>query len=423
MRNTDGLVLDSPLVDPRAEQGQTAIHPVFVLAGLIWGLGAVAATYSDEPSRRLVFQGVSLSATVVLMALFSVRVFMCWMENLVGLLMTVHVLAAVIAGFIAGVPNLAMLRYALLIPAISMVLLAATSGDAAIRGFRGGLTAAIFLVIGYFFSSVRFSELFNPKYRFSELLNPNGFAFLAAMAGISMFDHACRRLLDASPRRLGTGMIAACGTLACIVLCLATKSRTGTAVFLAGAGLRLLFSIGFTRAFLWSLGIGLLGTLLAAGVIGGLGEAISDVYSLDDPLRGISGGTGRFAAWGKVVTEIWLPNFWFGVGPMQSIMQTQTLTDIAGTHNGLLQALAETGLVGTLPLVIVLAIGFRYSWTERKNPNAWPYICLFVGGFLESMAETMFFSMGNPASVLFILSVAVLGTTKKRRAMLQQPAA
>jgi O-antigen ligase len=132
------------------------------------------------------------------------------------------------------------------------------------------------------------------------------------------------------------------------------------------------------------------------------------MYQLFDRRRGVVTGTGRFHAWYHVIHSVWLPNFVLGVGPGLQGELLKAASGIAMAHNGILMNLAETGLVGTIPLLVILAASFRSCIRRRRNRNVHFAIALFAAGFLESLAENMMFSMGNPGSLLFLLSIAVL---------------
>jgi len=79
-------------------------------------------------------------------------------------------------------------------------------------------------------------------------------------------------------------------------------------------------------------------------------------------------------------------------------------------HNGLVAALAETGVCGTIPLVMVIGICFVSIGRSWRDPQIIWAASLFVAGLSESMGEVMLFSIGSPGSLLFMLSVASLTT-------------
>jgi O-antigen ligase len=77
-------------------------------------------------------------------------------------------------------------------------------------------------------------------------------------------------------------------------------------------------------------------------------------------------------------------------------------------HNGLLVALAETGLLGTVPLILLLFYCAKGVFRHRSSAIRPWAVATFAAGLTESMGESMLFSMGNPASLLFLLAVAAL---------------
>ena len=143
-----------------------------------------------------------------------------------------------------------------------------------------------------------------------------------------------------------------------------------------------------------------------------------DLLSLDDKYRSVESGTGRFALWKFVVNELFVQAPLLGVGPGNHYDIVQEAVRHSSAHNGFLMALAETGIFGALPL---LALVFLCTWklmVFRRNPGAAWAAALFVAGLTESMGEIMFFSIGNPGSLLFLISAATLasGSFAEKRA-------
>jgi hypothetical protein len=132
---------------------------------------------------------------------------------------------------------------------------------------------------------------------------------------------------------------------------------------------------------------------------------------LHDQNRSIETGTSRYLAWSYVVHEQWLPNFYFGVGPGRHGPALESAVGVSSAHNGLLINLAEVGVSGAAPLLLVLGLSLARA---RRNPDAGWALPIMVTGIVESGAETMFFGMGSSASLLFLLAVAVLASDPTR---------
>lgn len=120
--------------------------------------------------------------------------------------------------------------------------------------------------------------------------------------------------------------------------------------------------------------------------------------------RGLgSGATGRAEAW-KQAWQIFLDNPITGIG-------FRSLEKVMGgsAHNGYLSSLAEIGLFGFSALLYLILSGTYYLWKKTKDKD-WVFshsillgLCfsiLFASGF-----EAYLFNVGNPTSLLFIVSV------------------
>jgi O-antigen ligase len=269
------------------------------------------------------------------------------------------------------------------------------------------LTWAAFTFVFYHILFVDFAALSNPNYRINLFMNPNGVGFISAMCAASMLDYALR-IIARTHRWLSlkTAIFFA-AVLLCAIVCVATKSRTASIVFFMAVLVRLYLSLGLGRALL--LGIGATVALLVTSSIisTSISGQINEIFQLTDKHRNIAGGTGRFGIWSFVIRDIWLPNFLYGVGPAQHMALTKPVGG-SSAHNGMLAYLGDLGLLGAAPIMILVGVCAVRAFRLRRNPHFYFAITIFAAGIVESLGETMFFSFGNPASLLFLFAVAML---------------
>lgn len=395
---------DSELLRRHQRQGFFA----FLAVGVLWGLGTGFSHFVTTEEFAYWVQGPTLALVMALACVATTRTLTAWTGNVAGLMICLHVVAATLSGLVNGAHHMAIIRFVLLLPAISIMLAAVqVSASGGRDGLRAGLTFAGAMVVLYHLFFLDTDALINPMYRLSAFLGPNGIGFIAAMTGVSMLDYALTRL--GRHRALSLWSVALLAmAFVCVVLCVATKSRTAMLAFTVGVVLRLYLFLGFTRTFLLCTAGASIAFTLAWSLVATFGQRVAEIFQFNDRLRGLEGGTGRFAAWGWIIREIIYPNFLIGVGPQQHTGITNNYINISSAHNGLLANLADTGIVGGLPLIIILLVCVRRGWTVRHEPTYQFAITLFAVGLVESMAETMFFSIGNPGSLLFMLAVAVL---------------
>jgi O-antigen ligase len=376
-------------------------------AGAAWGL---LASFSYLTPAPVVAQGAALVLAAAVVSTITVRWLASWAWFWTGWLIALHALVALFSGLTNRSEPGFVIRYLLLVPAMSMALFAASKGVRAANALRGGLTLSGVCFVAYHLAAADLSRLSDPSYRLSVYLNPNGVAFIAGMTGVSLFDYGLRRLHASRTKVCPVALAAFAGLAACLVVCLATKSRTATLATAVGLAVRLYTSLGFARTLALSAAAALV-MAVAWGAVLTVAETASSTFQLNDPLRAVSGGTGRFQAWRILVAKAWLPNFAFGAGPGSDLELSRIHTSVRSSHNGVLANLVEVGLVGTLPLIVVLIMAARGALRAVRVPDLAFAASLFAVAVVESMAETMFFSMGNPGSLLFVTSVAVLSTS------------
>ncbi|HLH38299.1 MAG TPA: O-antigen ligase family protein [Bryobacteraceae bacterium] len=126
---------------------------------------------------------------------------------------------------------------------------------------------------------------------------------------------------------------------------------------------------------------------------------ISHLFFLNDRYRGLGTGfTGRVAAWEEAI-DLFAANPIFGVGFR---MHERYMTMLSSAHNGYLSLLAEVGLIGVVPITILLiALIWRLARRALARDEVATIGISFVLGYLVIAAfERLFLNMGNPVSVL-----------------------
>jgi O-antigen ligase len=384
-------------------QGARLTGRTATILALAWGLlSGFSAAMSDD--QAAIVQGLALVG-VVIGCLLSVRANLAavaWTRSATGLLIALHVFAAICSALINGASAASTIRYVALLPTFSVLLLVVRSGDRAIRGFQFGLTMSGVIFVIVHLAYLEPAGLMDPTYRISLFLNTNGVGFIGAMTAISLI------ALPRPEARTGRAL-RILGVLACAVVCFATKSRTA---FLALAG-GFATHAGLDRrrrkvALLLLLAV-VLGLVLTGKADALLGR-IDELFMLHDRDRSIESGTSRYDAWAYVVS-LWLQNPFFGLGPGGHEAFVNQALGISSAHNGVLANLADVGLVGTLPLIVLIA---RSLWKGKRHPRRDLALPLVIAGIIESGAEIIFFSMGNPGSLLFMFGLSLLGEPAAR---------
>jgi O-antigen ligase len=374
-------------------------HRLLLLLGAVWGTVTGFSMASEEWAAKAQGAGLALALLIGMITLGPPILFP-WFRLLPGALLTVHALLACGSGFYAGSEMTNIVRYFALVPSFSIILATVYLGEEETRRLRLGLTLAGVVLVVFHLLNLEVREIADPSYRLTVFLNPNSTGFIAAITGVSAFDFALNEL-----RRKGVRALWLLTFAACLLLWLSTKSRTALLTFLVGVLTLVAWRCRSRKArFIVILGSSL--CLLALIHFRGF---FIETLSLDDQYRSVTTATGRFDIWHYILTEIFPESPWLGVGPGNHNELIAAATGSSGAHNGLLMALAETGVLGTIPLVILLVLGFVGLTRHRHDPSlAWA-AALFIAGVTESIGEMLLFSIGNPASLLFLMTVAALG--------------
>ncbi|HVT80713.1 MAG TPA: O-antigen ligase family protein [Phycisphaerae bacterium] len=400
-----------PQLQPQVNRGWWGI---FIAGFAVGVIGLVGLVRNAEGANTQVYQGVGFLIAAMFISYISLRWIDSWTRASVGIYLAAHILVAVAAGLVYSSPWEAIMRYVLLLPMLALMLGVVELGPAAVNALRAGLTAAAFAAVLYSLLHIDMGRLVDPKYRgVDNYLNPNSLGYYSAICGISFLDYAIKRLQEyGSQRKFGTVMRFG-GFALCVVSILATKSRTAALAFVVGALTECVLVLGFKKTLLIALGPALIVLLALPGFLGSAGDWIATVFEFNDRYRSIGSATGRIDSWMITLTRIWPPHWAIGTGPgMHAVYGQQWDLQFVSAHNALLVNLAETGIVGTLPLLAILIGCARNVRWAAYDPARRFAAVIFAAAVAESMFEPTLFSIGNAGGLLVLLSIAVLGRAR-----------
>jgi O-antigen ligase len=252
------------------------------------------------------------------------------------------------------------------------------------------LTAALLVAFAWY-DYVPGTRLGNGK----DVLNPNTIGLVSVSV-----------LLAAMSIRTLLLRLVVMGPIAAIIVL--TSSRTAAVAAVVGLGMIVWLRLrARRRPVLLIAGIGL---ILVVGVTMAYGDVmyrtLDRSYGLSTADRGISSGaTGRVEAW-KWTWELFLRNPVLGVGfrAHESLVKVDS-----SSHNGYLATLAEIGILGFLGVLFLVMRGMRLLWTGSREPGAaFSQSILFglcAGYLLLAVFERYLINVGNPTSLLFLVSI------------------
>ena len=388
-----------------------ATHRFQLLIALLWGTVTAFAMASEMYSSMVQCGGLVVAWLLSLIA-SGCMALLAWTRCRAGLLLAAYIAVACLSGFLNDSESESILRYLAVLPAFSIVLAVVMKGDAAAAQFRIGLTLAGFALVVFHLFYLEPDSLLDPSARLTVFLNTNSTGFIAVMTAVSAVDFVF------SSRTRWQRVFWATVFFLCVVIWLSTKSRTALLALIAGVltfgmlryhvieVLRFQFSRRPLLIVLFLFG--------AVGMMAVRKDFIVDVLSLQDDYRSIQSGTGRYEIWRFVLTEVWPEDPWFGVGPGNHGDLVLEATGSVNAHNGLVAALAETGLCGAIPVLVLIGLCFRSIGRGWRDPRVIWAASLFAAGLSESMGEVMLFSIGSPGSLLFMLALASLAIQRPK---------
>jgi hypothetical protein len=198
-----------------------------------------------------------------------------------------------------------------------------------------------------------------------------------------------------------------------VLIVILTSSRAAAVASVVGLGMVLWLRLRAQgRSVLLIAGIGLM-------IVGGLSilygdvvfKTLDGVYGLTRADRGFgSGATGRVEAW-KWTWELFVRNPIVGVGfrAHEFILKADS-----SSHNGYLATLAEIGIIGFLSVLFLIVRGMHLLWAGSRHVGAGfsqsILLGLCVGYLLLAIFERYLINVGNPTSLLFLVSIMRPGT-------------
>jgi O-antigen ligase len=377
-----------------------SFESTIVVVGLFWGGGTAFVTALGD--NVAVGQTMLLLATLALLLFPIVAAIPRLLSVPSMLFMLLHSASALASALANDSDSIQAGRYLLLSPAfLIMGLVAERRGNAA-RNFMWGLMVGGVALSLFHLDRIEWGALTIPEYRLSVFLNPNGVGFIAGATAVALL------ALTANSR--GTfRALAMLVAVSCLLVTFATKSRTALIASMAGVTVLGLASwrrwSNVTRLSVLVAGLSVM-ALLGQDMIS-VADAAGEALQVWDPHRDILTATGRFEIWTFILEQAASHGVLLGCGPGE-LGHLLGGFYVANAHNGVLRNLAEVGLVGALPLLIVTAAALRGWWNTRGERAFLPARAIFAVGLVESLTEDMFYSMGNPASLMFLLAAAVL---------------
>lgn len=260
------------------------------------------------------------------------------------------------------------------------------------RGLKVFALLTAGLLVGFaWYDYVPGTRLGNGK----DVLNPNTIGLVSTSV-----------LLAAMSIRTLALRLAVMGPIAGIIFL--TSSRAAAVAAVVGLGIIVWLRLrARRRPVLLLAGIGL---ILAVGVMIVYGDVVYRTldrsFGLSTADRGISSGaTGRVMAW-KWTWDLFVHNPVLGVGFRS---HEYLLKADSSSHNGYLATLAEIGVLGFLGVLFLIARGLRLLWAGSREPGpGFSQSILFglcVGYLLLAVFERYLINVGNPTSLLFLVSI------------------
>jgi O-antigen ligase len=263
------------------------------------------------------------------------------------------------------------------------------------------LALASFIFVVYHVLFTDFKEVMNPYYRLSVFINTNSVGFIAAICVVVhlMFFFNRRHFNFSLPL-----IVEALAIILGMFVVYITRSRTATIALIGGILSVFVFTSRIRYKRLLLVPTIIIITLLSSLVFGQkLFSIISSNYSFNDQYRDISHMTNRTDIWEYTVNTIIYPHPFLGFGPGKAEELIVNSAIGISIDNGFLKCLAEIGIIGIIPLILLLYHPLRIVIKDlTKAKLLFP---ILIAGIIESFAENMLFSTGNVGSLLFLLSI------------------
>jgi O-antigen ligase len=126
--------------------------------------------------------------------------------------------------------------------------------------------------------------------------------------------------------------------------------------------------------------------------------------------------TGRLSWWGAAI-ESWTQHPWTGFGfgaGGRFVALSATGGRTANVHNGYLEALVGVGLMGFLPMCIIIAQGAKWSIHQLKAHRDVRYAVLLLGTGIHTMVDLGFGAWLKPDFIILACLAGLAGTIASR---------
>ena len=149
------------------------------------------------------------------------------------------------------------------------------------------------------------------------------------------------------------------------------------------------------------------GIVLSSGsLVNKFGRFSEQTLHLDDRYRGLNSGfSGRTELW-RLTYEVWLSNPLVGIG--YRAHEYYPGLEIS-SHNGYLALLAETGIVGTIPVLVLFVLGLGELIRQARAGEFVGKVgtSLVVGYLFICFFERFTINFGNPTSIVVLVFLFV----------------
>jgi len=379
---------------------------LYFLIGFFWA-GANCIPYPLDNLKY--FQALIIVPIIFLFWIIDYKSLWFWTHSRLGWIVFANTAGAILSWIICEDKQSDVLRYIVLVPIFSIILYISSRDLKTKKYFFAGLVIASSIYLSYLSFLVDYRSIADPLYRFNVPNDhPNRIAFIAATIVIILFWSIQKAVV---PKNINPFIVFIIGLF--FIVLLATKSRTGLLEVFAGVGFELIFNWlifqkGQLKIALCSGGLAILGLgLIFQQYTFQFLSTFSTFFSLFDPYRSIETGTGRYENWAFTIHNIWLPNFFLGIGPGNNPAYISQYSDFESIDNAYINSLAEVGIIGTIPLMIIAIMCVRKILSTKSVRGSWA-APIFIGCFITSMADNYFFSMGTPVGLIFMFSITYI---------------
>jgi hypothetical protein len=364
----------------------------YLLAGLIWGIG----TAFGGIEQKIAWQTSSLLLTLYILVIFPNKTSWKIYDKKFLMFVYIFVMTSIISWILNGGNSAGLFRYIALLPAAAIFV--KVTNDRMADEFSDGLMISGILYIFFNLYFIDFGGFFDAAHRMvTPISGTNSIAFINIMVILKMLVYLKERKYEKTFKRI---IIVA--VIIGLIELFATKSRTAFVALLGGV-----LILGWN----WMRDAKLTGKIMAwLFIVGGFLFLLNRwgyIYGAATNYRDFSNGNGRLNTWEYVFCQVLPGKIALGIGPGNNYSALERSGVSPSIDNGYLAIISEVGILGIIPVIVLFVISLKraLSW-QKETSRLW--IVLFVAGLIEALAENMLISIGNPGSLLFMLSLAQL---------------